>query len=295
MTALRTARPARPGARRGGATRLSLGTLRHVLLLAGAALMIAPFLYMLAISFTPNSYVLTTPPQFIPENPTLGNYAQALDAQDIPRYFLNSLLVATVSTVLSVLLSSMMAYAFARFRFRGREVIFRVLLVGLMIPAVMLLIPQFVLAKHLGLLDSLGGLVVFYVAGSLALNTFLLRGFLEQTPAELDEAMQMDGANAWTRYWRLALPLAKPGLATATIFTFLACWDEFAWALTIINDPEARTLPIAIRLLAGQGNNAVQWGVVFAASVMAVIPVIVVFLVFQRHFVQGLVSGAVKG
>jgi multiple sugar transport system permease protein len=266
-----------------------------VLLLAGAALMIAPFLYMLAISFTPNSYVLTTPPQFIPENPTLGNYAQALDAQDIPRYFLNSLLVATISTVLSVLLSSMMAYAFARFRFRGREVIFRVLLVGLMIPAVMLLIPQFVLAKHLGLLDSLGGLVVFYVAGSLALNTFLLRGFLEQTPAELDEAMQMDGANAWTRYWRLALPLAKPGLATATIFTFLACWDEFAWALTIINDPEARTLPIAIRLLAGQGNNAVQWGVVFAASVMAVIPVIVVFLVFQRHFVQGLVSGAVKG
>jgi len=289
MTAVRPARSARRIAGIGA------GTLRHVVLLAGAGLMIAPFLYMIAISFTPNSYVLTTPPQFIPENPTLDNYAQALDAQDIPRYFLNSLLVAVVSTVLSVLLSSMMAYAFARFRFPGREVIFRILLVGLMIPAVMLLIPQFVLAKHLGLLDSLGGLVVFYVAGSLALNTFLLRGFLEQTPAELDEAMQMDGANAWTRYWRLALPLAKPGLATATIFTFLACWDEFAWALTIINDPDSRTLPVAIRLLAGQGNNAVQWGVVFAASVMAVGPVIVVFLVFQRYFVQGLVSGAVKG
>ncbi|MBN9139719.1 MAG: carbohydrate ABC transporter permease [Micrococcales bacterium] len=289
MTAVRPARSARRIAGIGA------GTLRHVVLLAGAGLMIAPFLYMIAISFTPNSYVLTTPPQFIPENPTLDNYAQALDAQDIPRYFLNSLLVAVVSTVLSVLLSSMMAYAFARFRFPGREVIFRILLVGLMIPAVMLLIPQFVLAKHLGLLDSLGGLVVFYVAGSLALNTFLLRGFLEQTPAELDEAMQMDGANAWTRYWRLALPLAKPGLATATIFTFLACWDEFAWALTIINDPDSRTLPVAIRLLAGQGNNAVQWGVVFAASVMAVVPVIVVFLVFQRYFVQGLVSGAVKG
>lgn len=289
MTAVRPARRARRVAGIG------VGALRHVVLLAGAALMITPFLYMLAISFTPNSYVLTTPPQFIPENPTLDNYTQALDAQDIPRYFANSLLVAVVSTVISVLLSSMMAYAFARFRFPGREVIFRVLLVGLMIPAVMLLIPQFVLAKQLGLLNSLGGLVVFYVAGSLALNTFLLRGFLEQTPVELDEAMQMDGAHAWTRYWRLALPLAKPGLATATIFTFLACWDEFAWALTIINDPDSRTLPIAIRLLAGQGNNAVQWGVVFAASVMAVVPVIVVFLVFQRYFVQGLVSGAVKG
>lgn len=274
---------------------IGLSALRHVVLLAGAVLMIAPFVYLISISFTPNSYVLTTPPQFIPENPTTANYAQALEAQDIPRYFLNSLGVAVVSTALSVLLSSMMAYAFARFRFPGRELVFRILLIGLMIPAVMLLIPQFVLAKHLGLLDSLGGLVVFYVAGSLALNTFLLRGFLEQTPIELDEAMQVDGANAWTRYWRLALPLAKPGIATATIFTFLACWDEFAWALTIINDPDSRTLPIAIRLLAGQGNNAVQWGVVFAASVIAVIPVIVVFLVFQRYFVQGLVSGAVKG
>ena len=277
------------------ATAIGVGTLRHVVLLAGAVLMIAPFVYMISISFTPNTYVLTTPPQFIPANPTVDNYGQALDAQDIPRFFMNSLLVAVTSTALSVLLSSMMAYAFARFRFPGREVIFRILLIGLMIPAVMLLIPQFVLAKHLGLLDSLGGLVLFYVAGSLALNTFLLRGFLEMTPLELDEAMQMDGANAWSRYWRLALPLAKPGLATAAIFTFLASWDEFAWALTIINDPDSRTLPIAIRLLAGQGNNAVQWGVVFAASVMAVIPVIIVFLVFQRHFVQGLVSGAVKG
>lgn len=152
------------------ASRIGLGTGRHVVLLAGALIMIAPFLYMVSISFTPNSYVLTTPPQFIPENPTVGNYTQALDAQDIPRYFANSLLVATVSTILSVLLSSMMAYAFARFRFPGREVIFRILLVGLMIPAVMLLIPQFVLAKHFGLLDSLNGLVVFYVAGSLTLK-----------------------------------------------------------------------------------------------------------------------------
>jgi ABC-type glycerol-3-phosphate transport system permease component len=105
--------------------------------------------------------------------------------------------------------------------------------------------------------------------------------------------MQVDGANAWGRYHRLALPLAKPALATATIFTFLYCWDEFAWALTIINSPENRTLPVAIQLFHGQ--NVTQWGLVFAASVIAVIPVIVVFFVFQRYFVQGLTSGAVKG
>lgn len=268
---------------------------RTVLLILGAAVMVTPFLYLLGISFTPNAFVLTTPPQFVPDSPTLANYEQALAAQDIPRAFLISLGVAVVSTALSLLLSSMMAFAFARFTFPFREAIFRILLVGLMIPAIMLLIPQFVLAKHLGLLNSLAGLVVFYVAGSLALNTFLLRGFFESIPRELDQAMEVDGAGAWTRYWRLALPLAKPGLATATIFTFLACWDEFAWALTIINSPDLHTLPIAIRLLAGVGNNAVQWGIVFAASVIAVIPVIIVFLVFQRYFVQGLTSGALKG
>ncbi|GHF11153.1 carbohydrate ABC transporter permease [Pseudolysinimonas yzui] len=268
---------------------------RLLLLTAGALVMVTPFLYLLGISFTPNAFVLTTPPQFIPESPTLDNYAQALEAQDIPRAFLNSLVVAIVSTALSLLLSSMMAFAFARFVFPLKETIFRILLVGLMIPAVLLLIPQFVLAKHLDLLDSYAGLVVFYVAGSLALNTFLLRGFFESIPAELDQAMELDGAGVWTRYWRLTLPLAKPGLATATIFTFLGVWDEFTWALTILNDPEIRTLPIAIRLLAGVGNNAVQWGVVFAASAIAVIPVVVVFLVFQRYFVQGLTAGAVKG
>ena len=272
-----------------------LTAVRLLVLVAGAVLMVTPFAYLLAISFTEQSFVLTMPPQFIPDPPTLANYAKALTVSDVPRYFLNSLYVASVSTLLALLLSSMMGYAFARFRFPGRELIFRILLIGLMIPAVMLLIPQFILTKYLGLLDNHLGLILFYVAGSLAINTFLLRGFFESIPGELDEAMQVDGANAWTRYWRLAIPLARPGLATATIFSFFAAWDEFAWALTIINDPDLQTLPIAIRLFAGTGNNAVQWGLVFAASAIAIVPVIIVFLVFQRHFVQGLTSGAVKG
>ncbi|APZ33382.1 ABC transporter permease [Microbacterium aurum] len=273
--------------------RTALTGLRLVALIVGAIVMVTPFLYMLSTSFKPQAYVLTTPPQFIPDPFTWENYVQAWTSQDFSRYALNSVIVAVVSTALSVLISSMMAYGFARFEFRGREVIFRILLIGLMVPAMMLIIPQFVLAKYFGLLDSLPGLIVFYVAGSLALNVFLLRGFFAAIPGELDQAMQMDGANAWTRYWRLAIPLARPALATATIFTFLASWDEFAWALTIINSPQNRTLPIAIQLF--QGQNATQWGLVFAASVIAVIPVIVVYLIFQRHFVQGLTSGAVKG
>jgi ABC-type glycerol-3-phosphate transport system permease component len=269
--------------------------IRVVVLSFGALIMITPFLYMLSTSFKGQTYVFTNPPQFLPIPGTTANYEQALASPDFFRYFLNSLIVAVLSTAISLLVSSMMAYAFARFEFRGKETIFRVLLLGLMIPAIMLIIPQFILAKNLHLLDSLAGLVVFYVAGSLSLNTFLLRGFFESIPAELDQAMQVDGAGAWLRYWRLAIPLAKPGLATATIFTFLASWDEFTLALTLTSSPENQTLPIAIKLFAGEGNNAVQWGLVFAASVIAVVPVIVVFLVFQRYFVQGLTSGAIKG
>ena len=275
-------------AARGAAT-----TFRYAVLIVGALVMVTPFVYMVSTSFKAQAYVLTFPPQFIPNPATTANYSEALTSQNFLLYFANSLIVAIIATAFSVLISSMMAFAFARFTFVGKELIFRILLAGLAIPAVMLLIPQFVLAKYWNLLDSLPGLIVFYVAGSLALNTFLLRGFLASIPGELDQAMQVDGANAWSRYWRLALPLARPAIATATIFTFLACWDEFPLALTMINSPERRTLPLAIA--AFHGANATQWGLVFAASLIAVIPVIIVFLVFQRHFVQGLTSGAVKG
>jgi len=282
-----------PAASRRAAGAVPAALIRYLLLVIGALVMVTPFVYMVSTSFKAQAYVLTIPPQFIPHPATTTNYSDAWGSQDFSRYFLNSLVVAIASTAISLLLSSMMAYAFARFDFAGRELLFRILLLGLMVPAIMLIIPQFILAKYLGLLDSLTGLIVFYVAGSLSLNTFLLRGFFQSIPAELDQAMEVDGAGPWVRYYRLVLPLAKPALATATIFTFLASWDEFPWALTIINTPQKRTLPLAIQLF--QGQNATQWGLVFAASLIAIVPVIVVFLVFQRYFVQGLTSGAVKG
>jgi len=276
--------------RRGGVTAPAL---RYAVLIVGAAIMVLPFLYMVSTSFKSQTYVLTLPPQFIPHPATTANYSQAWTDNDLGRYLFNSIIVAVISTGLSLLLSSMMAYAFARFAFPLREVLFKVLLLGLMIPAMMLIIPQFVLVKDLGLFDSLGGLVLFYVGSSLSLNTFLLRGFFQAIPGELEQAMQVDGAGAFVRYWRLILPLAKPALATATIFTFLGSWDEYVWAVTIINTPTKRTLPVAIALFHGQ--NSTLWGLVFAASIIAIVPVVVVFLLFQRYFVQGLTAGAVKG
>lgn len=267
--------------------------LRITTLAIGALVMVTPFLYLVSTSFKAQQYVLKVPPQFIPDPATLGNYERVLIKGNFGHFFLNSLLVAGSSTIIAVFLSAMLAYGFARYRFPGREWLFRLLLLGLMIPAMMLIIPQFILAKWLGLIDSLPGLVVFYVAGNLALNTFLLRGFFEALPAELDDAMQIDGAGDWRRFLNLALPLGRPAIATATIFTFLATWDEYAWALTSITTPENQTLPIAIALM--QGPKGTQWGLVFAASIIAILPVIAVFLAFQRHFVQGLTTGAVKG
>jgi multiple sugar transport system permease protein len=266
---------------------------RLILLTAGAVVMVLPFAWLLSTSFKPDSLVLQVPPQLLPHHATTANYVSAWTSNQFSRYFLNSVIVSVASTITAVLLAAMMAFAFARFDFRGRSVMFGFLLLGLMVPAMMLLVPQFLLAKRLMLLDSLWGLVVFYTAGNLALNAFLLRSFFADIPRELEEAMVVDGAGPWVRFWRLIMPLSRPALATVAIFTFLGSWDEFVWALTIINDPNKRTLPIAIALF--QGQHATSWGLVFAASAIAVVPVIAIFAVFQRQFVSGLSTGALKG
>ena len=278
----------------GGALRArTILASRLTLLSAGALVMILPFVYMVSTSLKPDRLVLEIPPKFFPSHPTIANYTAAWSSNDFGRYFFNSVLVAIATTIVTVLLASMMAFAFARFDFPGRRVLFGLLLLGLMVPTMMLLIPQFLLAKKMMLLDSLWGLVVFYAGGNVALNTFLLRSFFQDIPRELEEAMVVDGAGPWSRYLRLILPLSRPALATVAIFTFLASWDEFTWALTIISDPSKRTLPIAIALF--QGQHATSWGLVFAASVIAVLPVIAIFVIFQRQFVSGLATGGVKG
>lgn len=265
---------------------------RYLFLGIATVLLVYPFIYMISTSFKPRSLVLSDPLQVIPTNPTLENYAAVLGLDSFLRYFLNSAAVAIVSTILIVALSSMMAYAFSRLQFPGKRILFGAILVGLTIPTMMLIIPQFLLARDLHLLNSLPGLVPFYVGTALGFNTFLLSGFFESIPRELDEAMLIDGAGPWRRYWNLAIPLSKPALATCVIFAFLGTWDEFAWALTVLNDVDVRTLPIAIALF--QGQHSTSWGLVFAASLLAIIPVLIVYIVFQRFFVAGLTSGAIK-
>jgi len=254
--------------------------------------LLLPFLYMVSTSFKPHAFVLELPPRFIPSEPTIENYTRALTTNHFGQYFLNSAIVSVSSTTITVVLSAMLAYAFARWEFPGRDLLFYAMLGTMMVPTLTLIIPQFVLAKQLHLLNSRWGLVVVYSAGT-AFNMFLLRGFFEEIPQDLLDSALIDGAGPFTTFWRIALPLARPALAATAIFSFLGAWDEFTWALTAINDEKLYTLPIGLRLF--QQQHGTEWGLVFAASVIAVLPTILVFVIFQRHFIKGVMSGAVKG
>lgn len=265
---------------------------RYLLLIGGGIILMTPFLYMVSTSFKPHTFVLELPPRLIPSEPTIENYIRALTSNNFGRYFLNSLFVATSATCINLFFSSSLAYGFARYDFPGRAQLFYLLMGTMMIPALVLIIPQFVLAKNLHLLNSLWGLIVVYSTGA-AFNMFLLRNFFEQIPDALFESALIDGAGPFDTFWRVALPLARPALAAVAIFTFLGAWDEFIWALTAINDPQLYTLPIALRLF--QQQRGTEWGLVFAASVVTVLPVIVVYVIFQRQIISGVTAGAVKG
>ena len=267
--------------------------LTYILLLAGLVIVFIPFWYMLVTSFKPQAYVFEMPPRLWPEEPSFINYTRALGKDLFGLYFVNSLVVAVTSTTLTVFISSLLAFAFARLNFPGKEPLFYLLLLGMMIPPVMLIIPQFIIAKQLDLLDKLGGLIVVYITMNLSMQTFLLRGYFEGIPRDLEEAALIDGASQWQIFWRVVIPLSRPGLAVVTIFTFLYAWNEFPWANVAIKETTRRTLPMAIALF--QSQHLTEWGQVFAASIVALIPVVVVFAVFQRYFIRGISTTGLKG
>ncbi len=264
-----------------------------ILLCLGVVVAMAPIAYMISTAFKPNAYVPEFPLQFIPDNPTLQNFDTAFHSRNFDTALLNSIRVALTTAIVVTTLTAMMAYAFARFDFPGKNIIFYVVLAMMMVPNMMLIIPQFLLATRLDMLNSLNGLILVYSAGAMAFNMFLLRGFFESLPRELEESALIDGANHFTIFARIMVPLAKPALSTVAVFSFLGAWDEYIWALTVLTDVEKRTLPIAIANF--RGAHTSDWGLIFAAALTAVVPTVVIFIMFQRYFVQGITTGAVKG
>lgn len=257
-----------------------------------ALVAIFPLLYMVSLSFQPVGDILGTSPVLVPAHPTTENYTAAWTENSFGSYFANSLYVSAGTVAITLVFAALAAYAFARFRFRCRELIFYVFLASLAVPSVELIIPQYLLMSRLHLPDSLLGLVLIYVSANLPFSIFLLRGFFEAIPPELEEAFRLDGAGTLRILSRLILPLSVPALATVAIFVFNAAWDEFVIALTLINTPAHRTLPIGLALFIGSHTTA--WGPLFAGSVIATIPSIAVYTLAQRWFSSGLSLGGIR-
>ena len=272
-------------------------SLRHMtaylILIAGALLTLLPIWYMVITSLKPNAQVYELPPRLWPREITLQNFSDALSKANFDVYFRNSAIVAIATVLLTILVSSLLAYAFARLNFPFKEPLFYLLLLGMMVPPVMLIIPQFIIAKNLNLLNSLQGLFLVYTTMNISMQTFLLRGVFEDIPNDLVEAALIDGGSNLDILRHVILPLSGPGLAVVTINAFLYAWEEFAWANVAVTKDPFRTVPIGIAFF--QSQHLTLWSQVFAASVLALIPVVIVFLVFQRQFVRGISTTGLKG
>jgi ABC-type glycerol-3-phosphate transport system permease component len=274
-------------------SRLIFRIFSYLILLVGLGIVAVPLWYMVSTAFKPQTMVFELPPQLWPNPSTLNNFIRAVTTDHFGLYFWNSVKVTLVSTSLTVLISSMLAFAFARLKFPGKELLFYILLLGMMVPPVMLIIPQFIVSHKLGLYNNLWGLILVYVTMNIAMQTFLLRGVFEDVPRDLEEAAMIDGGSPFTIFTKIVLPLSGPGLAVVVINSFLYSWEEYSWANVNIGDSLNRTLPIGIALF--QTEHLTEWGQVFAASLIALIPVVIVFILFQRYFVQGISTTGIKG
>ena len=266
-------------------------SLLYVILVGGLVLTLVPFLWMLSTSLKRSEGISAVPPQWIPQPVTLEHYRRLFAEVAFLRHFGNSLVVALGATLLSLLVNALAGYAFAKYRFPGRERLFALLLLTMMVPGQVTMMPVFMLLKELGLLNAYSGLILPASASVFAI--FLIKQFMETLPDELLEAARIDGCSEWAIFWRIVLPLSKPVLATVGLFTFMGAWNEFLWALIVMLDEAKYTLPVALANLNGQHNT--DWGLLMAGSVVVILPVVIVFLLLQRFYVRGITLSGLKG
>jgi multiple sugar transport system permease protein len=264
----------------------------HALLVVVAIVFLGPLVYAVSTSLKPADEVFTPTPHLFGSEIRWKNYADAFTFAPFDRYFLNSLLVAVAGTLVVVAASSMSAYAFARLKFRGREQLFVLFLGTLMVPQEVLIVPMYWLMQSLGWVDSYWALILPWAF--TAFGTFLLRQFFLTIPAELEEAARVDGCGPFGTFLRIMLPLARPAIAVLTVFTFISFWGSFLWPLIIINSVEDKgTVPLGLAQFVGQQGT--QWNLMMAASIMAMIPTVLLVVLLQKHLVRGLLVTGLGG
>ncbi len=263
----------------------------HALLIAGSAVMLLPFFWMLSTSLKYPPEIFTYPPTWIPNTIAWDNYPNALTAVPFDRYYLNSLIIAVSVVFLQLTTSSLSAFAFARLRFAGRDKLFTVWLATLMIPFPVLLIPNFVIVRSLGWYDSYQALII--PPAFSAFSTFLLRQHYRGIPLEMDDAARIDGASSFRIWWQIMLPMSKTTLAAVAIFVFLGSWNEFLWPLVITYRDEMRTIPVGLSKFQGQFNT--RWELLMAGAVTAMLPILIVYMMAQKWFIRGITITGMGG
>jgi multiple sugar transport system permease protein len=263
----------------------------YVLVILAVILSLAPIVYLLITSFKEPQITFTIPPVWI-FKPTLQNYREVLAGGTFERYFINSLVIALSSTAVAIVLGTLAAYGFSRFRFRGAFWLRMSSLIPQMLPPISIIVPLYVLFNGLDLIDSRWALIISYLTFTIPLSIWMMVGFFDDVPLELEESAMIDGCKRWGALLRVNLPLTAPGIAATAILCFLYCWNEFLYAV-ILTGRDSRTLPVTITSF--MTNKAILWGRIAASGSMVLIPVLIFALLAQRYLVRGLSKGAVKG
>ncbi len=274
--------------------RVLIRVLAYSLLIGFAFIEFIPFLWSITTSFKPESEInagFVNGFSWLPKNVTLENYANIFTKVAFGTWFINSLIVGVVTTIMTLLFSSTAGYAFARIPFPGRDVIFWMIIATMMVPGIITLIPIYILLKNLNLLNSLPGLIIPFMV--TAFGIFLMRQFFMAIPVELEEAARVDGAGRFRTFAQVVMPLARPALSALTIFTFMGRWNDFLLPLIIVSTEENRTLPLGMSTF--RSLYKTDWGLLMAGSLLVMLPIVIMFVAFQRFFIEGVSYTGLKG
>ncbi|WP_056476525.1 carbohydrate ABC transporter permease [Bacillus sp. FJAT-25509] len=266
----------------------------YIVLIVISIYCVFPFLWMLVTSLKPTDQIRTTHPSFFIKHPTFSHFENVLVNTKFITFFVNSLIVAISTTLISVLVSIFAGYALSRFqRFRGVKFLNITMLLSQMIPGVLLLVPLYILMQRFGLLDTYASMILAYTTFMVPLCTFMLKGFFDSIPYELEEAAEMDGCSRVRIIFQIILPISIPSIVATALFAFVNAWNEFMFGYVFINDEAHRTLTPGITLF--KGLYSTDWGSIMSASVLAVIPIVIMFIYLQRYLIEGMTAGSVKG
>lgn len=280
------AKPAKPPARRISLYLIAI----YAILIVAVVISLVPFLYVLSTSFKDTVSLFKYPPEWIPKEPTLINFQGLINDYPFIRWTLNSFVVASAVTLVKVLIDSMAGYAFAKMNFPGKNALFLVVLMTLMVPFAATLIPLFIIVRDLKLTNTYLGLILPALASPIGI--FMMRQFIETLPTDLENAARLDGCSEFQIFRRVILPLIKPGLVVLGVFTFMTQWTSYLWPLVIGTKPEMFTLTVGVQSL--RSLFTVNWGILSAGAVLSMLPLVLVFLFLQRYFIAGSIAGALK-